>query len=81
MKKPLVIATALALSACVTAAPTVTDFNGASVKLNTDVLTAYPNSATNSDAARICGISAKRAEYASTRPIPSTGYEHLYLCL
>lgn len=81
MKKLLLIAPALLLSACVTAAPTVTDFNGASVKLNTDVLTAYPNAATNAEAMRICGMSGKRSEYASTRPIPNVGYEHLYLCL
>lgn len=81
MKKLILLAVAGALSACVTAAPTVTDFNGASVKLNTDAFTAYPNAATNAEAMRICGMSAKRSEYASTRPIPNVGYEHLYLCL
>lgn len=81
MKNILLLTAIAALSGCVTAPPTVTDFNGASVKLNTDVFTPYPNAATNSEAARICGMSAKRAEYASTRPLPNVGHEHLYLCL
>lgn len=79
--KHLLLLAPIALAACVTAAPTVTEFNGASVKLNTDLLAAYPNAATNSEAARICGMKGARAEYASTRPIPNVGYEHLYLCL
>ena len=73
---------ALSLSACITAAPSVTDFNGASVKLRTDLLAPYPNAATNAEAMRICGMDGKRSEFASTRPLPSSqGYEHLYLCL
>lgn len=68
--------------ACTVAAPTVTDFNGASVKMRTDIFTAYPNAATQSEANRICGMDGgKRGEYASTSAIPNVGYEHLYLCL
>lgn len=68
--------------ACTVAAPTVTDFNGASVKMRTDIFTAYPNAATQSEANRICGMDGgKRGEYASTAPVPNVGYEHLYLCL
>jgi len=83
MTRPaLAILAALALPACVmTAPPVVTDFNGASVKLNTDMMAAYPTPPTTAEANRICAMSGKRAEYASTRPIPNVGYEHLYLCL
>lgn len=81
IRPALACAAALALSACVvTAPPVVTDFNGASVKMNTDALSPYPNAATNAEAARICGMDAKRPEYASSRPIQG-GFEHLYLCL
>ena len=83
MLRPAIAAmAALSLSACVaTAPPVVTDFNGASVKINTDLMAAYPTPPATAEANRICAMDGKRAEYASTRPIPNTGYEHLYLCL
>lgn len=74
-----------ALAACgVPSEPIVSDFNGASVKI---AMINYMgegarNDASDAEAARICATSGKkRAEYASTRPLPGYQLEHLYLCL
>jgi len=77
----LLLPLGLILSACVESTPLVSDYNGASVKIVTDMFTADPAAATQAEATRICGKSGKRAEYASTRALPDYNYEHLYLCL
>ena len=84
MKLYLAIPTILALSACVPANPVVSDYNGASVKLQTSQLTNADEvkTATQAEADRICRQGGKRrAEYASTRNLPDYNSEHLYLCL
>ena len=72
----------LALAACVTE-PVVSDFNGASVKIQTDAIIAPKQSdATDAEATRICKAGGKkRAEYASSRDTGNYRIEHLYLCL
>ena len=86
MNKPTFVAVALAfaLSACVPATPVVSDFNGASVKLQTSQLADADlvKVETQAEADRICRQGGKRrAEYASTRNLPDYVSEHLYLCL
>lgn len=61
--------------------PLVSDYNGASVKIQTDMFTPKPRESTMAEATRICGIGNKRAEYASSRALPNYVNEHLYLCL
>lgn len=61
--------------------PLVSDYNGASVKIQTDMFTPEPRESTLAEASRICGIGNKRAEYASSRALPNYVHEHLYLCL
>ena len=79
--KMIIAITALtALTACETA-PVVSDYNGASVKIQTDMFTPKPMETTLAEATRICGKQGKRAEYASSRGLPDYAYEHLYLCL
>lgn len=85
MKIYAAIAFAFSLSACVPATPVVTDYNGASVKLQTSQFADQEQAkvALQAEAERICRQGGKRrAEYASTR-VNSRDYinEHLYLCL
>ncbi|MGV8987425.1 MAG: hypothetical protein ACOH2H_14225 [Cypionkella sp.] len=75
-----IFAALVLVSGCATA-PIVSDYNGASVKIRTDMMTANAGPATKAEASRICGASGKRAEYASTRQLDNYDYEHLYLCL
>ena len=85
--KPVVsILALLALSACVTTPPPaiVSEFNGDSVHIvQTDYFgTLGQNPVADAEANRICAKgSKKRAEYASSRPLPTDQTEHLYLCL
>ncbi|WP_430463078.1 hypothetical protein [Tabrizicola sp.] len=74
----------LALTACVTPAPVVSDYNGSSVKVVTLAITSSePTPEAAAEALRICKAGGKRkAEYASTRVNRQTyEAEHLYLCL
>lgn len=82
MRIPLLLLTVSLVSACVTE-PVVSDFNGASVKIQTDAILAPKQSpATDAEATRICRAGGKsRAEYASSRDIGQYKIEHLYLCL
>lgn len=73
-----------ALAACVPpAAPIISDYNGASVKIAQDNYfgEGARSPATDAEAARICGKSGKKAEYASVSPSSEYQVEHLYLCL
>lgn len=84
--KPLIasLVSALLLSGCVAATATVSDYNGASVKVQTSTMVPSKEAmaAAQKEANRICSIgSMKRAEYASTRPLPDNLAEHLFLCL
>lgn len=82
MRVKVFLALPFFLAACV-AEPVVSDYNGASVKIQTDALLAPKKSdATDAEAARICRAGGKtRAEYASSRDIGNYRMEHLYLCL
>ncbi len=77
------VAAALFLTACLEANPIVSDFNGASVKIQTSQFATEVSAkdATQAEADRICGQAGKRAEYASTRVLPNYMFESLYLCL
>ncbi len=72
----------LVMAGCSTE-PLVSDFNGSSVKLQTDAFTplAEAKRMSQAEADRICGKVGKQAEYASSREVPGYVYEHLYLCL
>ncbi|SIS86856.1 hypothetical protein [Paracoccus saliphilus] len=76
------------LSACTPVDPIVSDFNGASVKIQRNTLTSdseeVAKSKTLAEATRICQAGGKaRAEPASTRTLPGNEYvvEDLFLCL
>ena len=83
MRSTLLGLSLLVLAGCSTD-PLVSDFNGSSVKLQTDVFMtlAEAKKKTQAEASRICAKVGKQAEYASSRELPG-GYvlEHLYLCL
>ncbi len=83
MRGIVFVVSVLLVAGCA-ADPLVSDFNGASVKLQTSVLTPPEEAlaASLAEAERICGKVGKRAEYASSRELPGTyAMEHLYLCL
>ena len=69
----------LALAGC--AGPVVSDFNGASVKIQTYFTTDDEMAEALAEATRICGKAGKTAEFASTVSLPNYTYQHLYLCL
>jgi hypothetical protein len=82
---PLVV---VGLSACMPVQPVVSDFNGASVKIQRATLVSdtvdEAKAKTLAEATRICQSGGKaRAEYASSRMLPGDTYtaEDLYLCL
>lgn len=85
MKNLIALALIASLSACVTAAPLVTDFNGDSVKIQTDAFAPLEQqkATATAEAQRICAKgSKKRAEYASTVNNSQTyTATHLFLCL
>ena len=83
MRFSLWLAALLPLAACVQARPVVSDYNGASVKIQTSMLADAEEARRKSDteATRICARTGKSAEYASTRELPDYNAEHLYLCL
>ncbi len=76
---------ALMLAACAPPEATVADFNGDSVKIQTNQMVANAEEAkanAQAEADRICQKGhRKRAEYASTRALPNYINEHLFLCL
>lgn len=81
MKATAPILLLVILAACVPAAPIVSDYNGASVKV-----TDYASGRTDenqAEATRVCRAGGKqKAEYASTSYNPNTYQsQHLYLCL
>lgn len=82
MRVFLTLTIVAAVSGCVSQ-PVVSDFNGASVKIQTDALLApKPSPETAAEAARICRAGGKaRAEYASSIEVLNYRMEHLYLCL
>ncbi|MBN2631595.1 MAG: hypothetical protein JXR75_13775 [Rhodobacteraceae bacterium] len=82
MRSIVLLTAAAAVSGCVSQ-PVVSDFNGDSVKIQSDAFLAPKQSAeTDAEALRICRAGGKRrAEYASTRQLPNYISEHLYLCL
>ncbi|SEO13179.1 hypothetical protein SAMN04489859_10375 [Paracoccus alcaliphilus] len=77
-----------ALAGCAPVSPIVSDFNGASVKIQRSTLTSdtleQAKAKTQAEATRICQAGGKtRAEPASTRMLPGDSYiaEDLFLCL
>ncbi|MCV2867913.1 hypothetical protein OEW28_04675 [Defluviimonas sp. WL0002] len=85
MKVTIRVVLALAvLSGCVPTTATVSDYNGASVKVQTSNLAPAKEqmAVAQKEADRICAIgTSKSAEYASTRQLPDYVAEHLFLCL
>lgn len=84
MKVVLSFAVLLSVAACVPQPGVVSDFNGSSVKIQQDTIITIPRVTPQieAEAARICGTTGKRAEYASTISSPNAAYaEHLFLCL
>ena len=84
MKKRYLATFALVLTGCMPATPVVSDYNGASVKIQTSTMANAEEVKANAqaEANRICGKTGKRAEYASTTTDPNTyTAEHLFLCL
>lgn len=83
MRHFISIAAALALAGCIPAQAVVSDFNGASVKIQTNQLASAEENraAAQLEADRICAKEKRRAEYASTRTLPDYVQEHLFLCL
>jgi hypothetical protein len=82
----VLLGSCLALQACVTYEPVVSDYNGDSVKLQVPEyalqLDETLSAKTQAEATRICQAGgSKRAEYASTRTLPSSREELLFLCL
>ena len=80
MKRTLCLMVAAGALAACAPPPTVAEFNGDSVKINTNVFVPAPDAATFNEATRICGQAGKRAEFASTTP-GNGFYSHLFLCL
>ena len=76
----------LGLTACMPVQPVVSDFNGASVKIQRQTLVSDTEDEAKAkslaEATRICQAGGKvRAEYASTRALPDYTVEDLFLCL
>ncbi|MEF3046055.1 hypothetical protein [Pseudotabrizicola sp. L79] len=73
----------LLVSACVPATPIVSDYNGASVKIQISQLANQDEAKASalSEAQRICARTGKRAEPASTRTVADYTSELLFLCL
>lgn len=83
--KKIAVLVLLSAAACAPSEPTVTDYNGDSVRIALTNLAGEgqrPTAATDAEALRICEKGGKRtAEYASSRWINDVQFEHLYLCL
>jgi hypothetical protein len=82
--KSVLIMALLALAGCVPATPIVSDYNGASVKIQTSTLadTGEADAVALAEASRICKTGGKRtAEPASSRMVDDYTVERLYLCL
>lgn len=76
----------LLISACAPVTPIVSDFNGASVKIQRTTMTSdsveVAKQKTHDEATRICQSGGKkRAEYASTVQTSDYIVQDLYLCL
>lgn len=82
MKKFFIFVPLLA-AACVPATPIVSDYNGASVKIQMSQLADADEASASAlaEANRICSKEGKRAEFASTRTVADYTSEFLYLCL
>ncbi len=76
------LAVVLALAGCELPPPVVSEYNGASVKVQAYAFdTTVPTAEVNQEAERICAASKRRSEYASTMTLPNYMAEHLFLCL
>jgi hypothetical protein len=84
MKRVIGLTALMALTGCV-ASPIVADYNGDSVKIQTNGLVSMEDqrAAADPEALRICRAGGKsRAEHASYLSNPQTyANTHLYLCL
>ena len=67
------------LAACTP--PAATQFNGDSVTIRSSTSLDSERAAIDAEAARICGLAGKRAEYASTRNVGELAFDNFYLCL
>lgn len=77
----------LPLSACVLPPPAISDFNGDSVKLAWMDIRSMTGptkdgykAQLDAEAARVCAMRKRKAEFASVRTLPSYQAEYLYLC-
>ena len=73
----VIISTSLA--ACTP--PAATQFNGDSVTIRSSTSLESERPAIDAEAARICGLAGKRAEFASTRNVGELEFDNFYLCL
>lgn len=81
---PILTACVAVLSACSPVEPIVSDYNGASVKIQIPAFALDDDlmARSQAEATRICKESGKsRAEPASKRGLPDYQIELLYLCL
>ena len=67
------------LAACTP--PAATQFNGDSVTIRSSTSLESERPKIDAEAARICGLAGKRAEYASTRNVGELEFDNFYLCL
>ncbi|WP_406736671.1 hypothetical protein [Thioclava sp. GXIMD4215] len=81
--KKLVLALPLFTAACVPATPVVSDYNGASVKIQVSQLANQQEASTAAlaEAQRICAKTGKKAEPASTRTVADYTSELMFMCL
>lgn len=78
--RKLALALGLLTAGCVPP-PAVTEFNGDSVTIQQALGGPAPAAPAIGEASRICGAAGKRAEFASSRPVPGSITEYLFLCL
>ncbi len=83
MKTKICFIAAGFLAACAPPTATVSDYNGASVKIQTSQLADAAQTKANAltEANRICARNGKKAEYASTINKQDYTSEHLFMCL
>ncbi len=78
--RKLVLAFGLLAAGCV-APPSVTEFNGDSVRIQRALGGPAPAALSIAEADRFCSKAGKRAEHASCRALPGSVTEYLFLSL
>jgi len=84
VKRLAIFAFGLGLAGCVESSiPVVSDYNGASVKIQEPGLftSTPPSAAAIAEAGKICKTAGKRANFASSSMVSEYRVDHLFLCL